>query len=73
MGAVCHTDGHNKRGKLKAVECNKFIYPMETERNMIRHIGELDMAAVREDLREFEAYLKSRFTIMGISVRQCCA
>lgn len=46
---------------------------METERNMIRHIGELDMAAVREDLREFEAYLKSRFTIMGISVRQCCA
>ncbi|MCH1952579.1 response regulator [Enterocloster sp. OA13] len=46
--------------KLKAVECNKFIYPMETERNMIRHIGELDMAAVREDLREFEAYLKKQ-------------
>ena len=33
---------------------------METERNMIRHIGELDMAAVREDLREFEAYLKKQ-------------
>ena len=45
---------------LKTVACSKFIYPMEIERNMICHIADLDMEAVREDLREFEEYLKKQ-------------
>ena len=50
--------------KLKAVECNKFIYPMETERNMIRHIGELDMAAVREEISHLNVleWVKTRIS-----------
>ena len=44
---------------LKTVKCNKFIYPMEIEREIIQHIGILDMDAVRGSLSMFERYLKT--------------
>lgn len=43
---------------LKTVKCNKFVYPTEIERDMIQHIGSLDMNAIREDLAVFDQYLK---------------
>lgn len=45
---------------LKTVKCNKFIYPMEIEREIIQHIGTLDMDAVRGSLLRFERYLKTQ-------------